>query len=220
MALRYLGLIASIAFVLSSQGAFAQKVDDGRESPAAEQADDGFRPVWQQQQQAKARAAAREKLEAKRQQLAENKTEAAPQRVETTILGRWTLTCQETGAPGDKRNCAAAIRVVDNNQQVLIFWEIGRAADGGLKASMQTPTGVLVQKGVDLKIGDAAIGKFAYAACVPQNCEAGGALDEALVKKMTAASEMMITIHARDGRDVNFKFPVNGIDKALAALRS
>ena len=222
--LRTLGLIAFATIALSSQGAFAQKSDDGKE-PAAAEADDGFRPVWQQQQQAKAKAAAaaaaQKALEAKRQQVAENQaTDTTPQRVETTILGRWVVTCQDNAKASTKHNCGASLRIVDNNQQVVILWEIGRSADGALRASMQTPTGVLVQKGVDLKIGDTQVGKFNYAACVPQNCEANGALDEALVKKMAAASEMMVTIHARDGRDVHFKFPVNGIDKAIAAIRS
>ena len=141
-------------------------------------------------------------------------------RMETTVYDRWTVTCQEVVGAEAKKTCSAALRVVDSQQKLVILWEIARAKDGKIHAIMQTPTGVMVQKGVDLKIGEAAVGKLDYDACVPQNCEATGAMDDPVIKKMMAAPEMMITIHAKDGRDVHFKFPLAGIDKAVAAVRS
>lgn len=212
-----LSVLASVA--LTSQHAQAQKVGDGREAAAAELIDDGFRPVWQQQRAKAPKAAQRGQSQPKPQQVAENRAASAALPADMTVHGRWTVTCQDASS-GAKKACSAAIRIVDSRQQIVIFWEIGRAANGTLVASMQTPTGVLVQKGVDLKVGDAQVGKFDYAACVPQNCEAGGAIDDTLLKTITSASEMMVTIHAKDGRDVNFKFPIDGIDQALAAIRS
>jgi invasion protein IalB len=213
------GAISAVALVLFAHDAKAQKYDDdGTEQPAAEPVDDGFRPVWQQHQ---GKAAPREsmKSDSKKQRVAEQQS-SDPVRTETTVYDRWTVTCQETLGSGAKKTCSAALRVVDQNQQLVILWEIGRTTDGKIKALMQTPTGVMVQKGVDLKVGDAAVGKLDYAACVPQNCEAAGAMDDPLIKKIEAAPEMVVTIHAKDGRDVNFKFPLKGIDKAVAAVRS
>ena len=143
-----------------------------------------------------------------------------PVRTETTVYDRWTVTCQETLDNNAKKTCSATLRVVDQNKQLVILWRLANAADGKLTSVMQTPTGVLVQKGVDLNVGDKAVGKFAYAGCVPQNCEAAGAVDDPLLKAIMAAPEMMVTIHAMDGRDVHFKFPLSGIDKAVAAVRS
>jgi invasion protein IalB len=201
------GIAALTALVLFAHEAKAQKVDDGTEPVAAEPEDDGFRPVWQQQAKA---AAARAK-----QQLADK--QAGTVQPDMTVYDRWTVTCQN----GDHgKRCAAALRIVNAKQELVILWQIGRTSDGKVLASIQTPTGVMVKQGVDLKVGDARIGRLDYAACVPQNCEAAGVLDEALIRKISASQEMMITIHARDGRDVNFKFPVGGADKAMAAVRS
>ena len=213
------GAAAAIALTLFAHDAKAQKYDDdGSEQPAAAPVDDGFRPVWEQHQ-GKTAPRASTKAELKKQRVAEQQS-SDPVRTETTIYDRWTVTCREKLASGAKKTCSAALRVVDQNQQLVILWEIGRTTDGKIEALMQTPTGVMVQKGVDLKVDDAKVGKLSYAACVPQNCEADGALDDPLIKKIVSAAEMVVTIHAKDGRDVNFKFPLKGIDKAMAAVRS
>lgn len=195
---------------------------------------DGFKPVWQQQQEQARRAAAAAAAKAKQDALkkvAEAKKakgkqpepkqeEAASVRTETTTFEQWTVICRQVADGKQPKTCAAALRVVQPNQQLILLWEVTRGSDGAMRSVLQTPTGVFVQKGVDIKVGDAVVGKLEYVACVPQNCEAAGALDAALLKKLAAAGEVTVTIHARDGRDVNFKFPVKGIDKAIAALAS
>jgi invasion protein IalB len=220
-------IASAVAIFLFAHDAMAQKVDDGAEyleDSSAAPPDDGFRPVWQQQARKAAakRSVQREKArpEPKKQQVAEQQPAAAPTRMETTVYDRWTVTCREVVGKEANRSCSAALRVTDSQQKLVILLELARAKDGKIQALMQTPTGVLVQKGVDLKIGDVAVGKLDYATCVPQNCQAAGAMDDPLLKKITAASEMIVTVHATDGRDVHFKFPLAGADKAVAAVRS
>lgn len=219
------GAAALAAMFLFAHDARAQKVDDGAEyleDFEAAPPDDGFRPVWQQQARKAAKRVvqrAKGKPEAKKQRVADNQP-SAPMRTETTIYDRWTVTCQEVVAKDSQKTCTAALRVTDNEQQVVILLQIARAKDGKIHAIMQTPTGVMVQKGVDLTIGEASVGKLDYAACVPQNCEATGPLEEPSMKKIEAASTMVVTVHAKDGRDIHFKFPLAGIDKAVAAVRS
>ena len=222
------GAVALAALFLFAHDARAQKVDDGAEyleDSSAAAPDDGFRPVWQQQQQARKATTkhvvqrGKAKPDAKKQQVADNQP-SAPMRTETTVYDRWTVTCHEVVGTDSKKTCSAALRITNNEQKLVILLEIARAKDGKIHAIMQTPTGVMVQKGVDLVIGDAPVGKLDYAACVPENCEATGALEEPSMKKIEAASTMVITIHAKDGRDVHFKFPLAGIDKAVAAVRS
>jgi invasion protein IalB len=221
----HFAIATAFAIVLFAHDATAQKVDDGTDylsEPAAAAADDGFRPVWQQGKAKAKHNVQREKAksEPKKQQVAEQQPATAPMRMETTVYDRWTVTCQEVVGAEAKKTCSAALRIVDGQQKLLILWELARGKDGKIHAVMQTPTGVMVQKGVDLKVGEAAVGKLEYAGCVPQNCQAAGAMEDPVIKKIMAAPEMMVTIHAMDGRDVNFKFPLAGIDKAVAAVRS
>lgn len=219
------GAVALAALFLFAHDARAQKVDDGTEyleDSAEAPADDGFRPVWQQQARKATKHVvqrAKAKPDAKKQQVADNQP-SAPMRTETTVYDRWTVTCQEVVAANSKKTCSAALRITNGEQQLVMLLQIASAKDGKIHAIMQTPTGVMVQKGVDLMIGDASVGKLDYAACVPENCEATGALEEPSMKKIEAASTMVVTIHGKDGRDVHFKFPLTGVEKAVAAVRS
>lgn len=200
---------------------------------------DGFKPVWQQQQEQAAKKAAAAAAKAKREaaakakQIAEAKkakakqdakqdpaAEKQPVRTETTQFDQWVVTCREVVGGKQPKECAAALRVVQPNKQLVLLWEAARDDKGVIRTVIQTPTGVLVQQGVDVKVGDEIVTKFAYFACIPNNCEAAGVIDDKLLKRLAAASEVTLTIHARDGRDIHFKFPVKGIDKAVAALRS
>jgi invasion protein IalB len=204
---------------------------------------DGFRPVWVQELQARARRAAAAKAKAKREaqrqhlaQKAKSKEKAkddakgkeqqgkpgaennATVRTESLSFDQWRVTCREVS--GQPKACSALLRVVQPNQQVVLLWEIGKGKDGAVHSVMQTPTGVLVQRGVDLQVGEETVGKLDYVSCVPQNCEASGKLDDGLADKLAKAGEVTVTVHAKDGRDIHFKFPVKGIDKAVAAVRS
>ena len=203
--------LSTTAFV---HGAWAQKVDDGTESGAENNLfdDDGFRPVWAQKHVAKPAPAKQHVADA---------TPPAPQPqspADVSIHDRWVVSCR-TGTDA-KKDCSAALRIVNSDQQLMILWEISRGPKGSLVASMQTPTGVQVQKGVDLKVGAAAVSKLDYAACASQNCVARGAINDSQLGKMAAVEEMTITIHAADNRDVNFKFPMKGLSQAVADVRS
>ena len=202
--------LSTTAFV---HGAWAQKVDDGTEEAAASDNlfdDDGFRPVWAQKHVAKPAPV--------KQRVAEATPPAPQSPSDVSIHDRWIVSCR-TGADA-KKDCSAALRIVNSDQQLMILWEISRGPKGSLVASMQTPTGVQVQKGVDLKVGTAAVSKLDYAACASQNCVARGAINDSQLGKMAAVDEMTITIHAADNRDVNFKFPMKGLSQAVADVRS
>jgi invasion protein IalB len=208
--------------------------DTGGRIQGGEPTQDNFRPVWQQQQpQPKAKQeAAQAKQKAGNGGAAaeapnttiESKPEQPPAkspsvRIETVRHDGWTVTCRETSGEGANRSCLAVIRV-SQNKQIVIVWELGRGTDGAMRAVMHVPTGVSVKNPVELKIGNSVAGTLAYTACMPEFCEVIGTIDDALQRKLAAASEVTVTVRGKDGKDVSFKFPVKGIDKAVAALSS
>jgi invasion protein IalB len=87
---------------------------------------------------------------------------------------------------------------------------------------LQTPqlqAGVLIQKGVDLKLGAAAPRKLNYVTCASRGCESSAPLDAAMIRDATAAANATITIHAANGREVTINLPsLKGFDKAIAAI--
>lgn len=148
---------------------------------------------------------------------------SGPVRTETTAFDNWILTCQEqppaAGSKTAKKTCWATMRVTDSqSKRIVAVWKIGRDAKDAPTMAITTPTGVLVRDGVDLQVGPNPR-KFAYQWCDPKECEASIAYDQAMANELSAAKEATIAFRLRDGRQVNVKVAIAGVDKVLAALR-
>ena len=145
------------------------------------------------------------------------------QRTETINYDNWTVTCREAieGPTKGKKVCSAVLRVSDQSKKNIVFvWLIARNTTGALLTVAQIPTGVLVQKGVELKVGNGKVHTLSYNACTAQNCEASITMDDAFNKELIAGqtAEVTATIYAVSGQAINFKFPIKGIDKAIGSI--
>ncbi|MGV6875132.1 invasion associated locus B family protein [Pseudochelatococcus sp. B33] len=140
---------------------------------------------------------------------------SVPQRIETTVHDSWTVTCRDQA---DKKTaCTAVLRVADNQSgNVVLIWAFGKDQSDKLTAVIQTPTGVQIEPGVALKIGNGTARKLAYATCSPRQCDATLPADAAFLKEVSVGAEATATITLVDGRTAEFKFPLNG---SAAALR-
>jgi invasion protein IalB len=112
------------------------------------------------------------------------------------------------------------------NQRVTVGgWIIAHNNEGALLSLLQTPqidVGVLIAKGVALKLGDGRPHQINYVDCNPQRCEATMPMDDAIIREMIAAATgpAAITFWKTDGAEVTFNIPsIKGIDKAIAAVR-
>lgn len=142
-----------------------------------------------------------------------------PVRVETITYDSWTVTCRITIEQKPKRACSGTLQVTDkSNGRVLFAWIIGRDNQGVLQTVMQTPTGVQILNGAELKLSNAPARKIAYTICDPQHCEAATAVDGALLKDLLSSTEATVTILATDGRGINFNLPLKGIDKVIGSM--
>jgi invasion protein IalB len=148
---------------------------------------------------------------------------AAPQRTETINYENWVVTCRDTvdGAAKSKKLCTALLRVADKEHKNVVFaWLIGRNAAGVLMSVVEVPTGVLIQKGVELKVGNGKPRLLAYTSCAAQACEASIVTDDAFSKELIAGQTEPVTaiITAVTGQTINFNFPIKGIDKAIGSI--
>jgi invasion protein IalB len=90
---------------------------------------------------------------------------------------------------------------------------------------LQTPqidVGVLIAKGVTLKIGGGRPHQINYVDCNPQRCEATTPMEGMFIRElMTGANgPATITFWKTDGADVTMNIQsIKGIDKAIAAIR-
>jgi invasion protein IalB len=145
--------------------------------------------------------------------------ESAPQRTETIRYGSWVVTCNDTMEKGSRKVCSAVLRVITQKKQVLLVWVIGHDDKGLLRTVLRTPTGVMIQKGVELKLGKSKARELPYTVCTPQQCEASTAMDNAMIRDAYASTKAVVSISAVNGRKINFNVSIDGISKVLAALR-
>ena len=81
-----------------------------------------------------------------------------------------------------------------------MLWQIGKGKNGGLVSTIQTPSGVLIKPGVQLKLGQRAAGYVAVYLMRPAACLAGLVMDDSLLKQATAAQKADVVLQAVDGR--------------------
>jgi invasion protein IalB len=153
---------------------------------------------------------------------------AGPVRTETITYDMWTVTCRDTADGKTKKVCSAslAMQVEQQNQRVTLgAWVIGHNNEGALMSVIQTPQidiGVLVNRGVEFKLGEGKPRKLSFAACNPRLCESSMPMDDATIKEVMADANgaASVTFWKADGNAFTINLAsIKGIDKAISALR-
>ena len=151
---------------------------------------------------------------------------SGPVRTEQIAYDSWTVVCRDTADGKTKKVCSATLpmQMEQQNKRVnLGAWVIGHNNEGAMLSVLQTPQidiGVLIAKGVELKLGEAKPRKIDYVMCNPQRCESMMTMDDATIKEMVAAASVVLTIWKADGGEFTINIPsIKGIDKAIAAVR-
>jgi invasion protein IalB len=142
-------------------------------------------------------------------------------KTEVAYYDNWQTSCQEFVNPA-RRQCASVLQLVQTNQQtnsatVLVTWGLAQG-EQQLNATIQTPTGILIAPGIELKIGKTTK-KLSYGRCDAQRCEAAFPVDEALSKELSAAESVELVIVAIQGNAITFNIPIKGYEKAAQALK-
>ncbi len=133
--------------------------------------------------------------------------------------GNWQLRCR-AGAAADKKSCVGVLEVIDTKKhQLILGWLMGLNGKGGITSTFQTPTGVLVARGVDLQLGKSAVRHLDYSACGASGCEASLVMDDSAIADAEAADQAKITLYAADGKAVNLGIPIKGVDKVVESFK-
>lgn len=144
----------------------------------------------------------------------------APQPIRTEIVthDNWTVNCSDFA---DKRRvCSATLQLLQNGtNQVVFAWVMGKNADGKVLSILQTPTGIAIGPGVEIKPTKGSARKAAYVNCEAARCEAALEMEDGFARDAAASDTVDATIFGTSGQGVKFTLPFKGFDKALAAVR-
>jgi len=142
-----------------------------------------------------------------------------PTRTEILNLDNWVVTCNEFAEGPRKRVCSALLRVVQQNSNQTVFsWTVGVENNKQMVAIMQTPTGVLIAPGVELKVGKLPPRKLPFASCDNGRCVATMPMDDMLLREMEVVPTAEAIIQGSQGNTVQFNIQLKGFDRAYAVL--
>lgn len=155
-------------------------------------------------------------------------TTTAPIRTETITYDAWTVSCRDTIDGKTKKVCSATLPIIVQQQNQMVTlgnWILVRNDAGALLSILQTPQvdiGVLIAKGIELKLGEGKPQKISFLNCNPQRCEGTAPLDDATMREWIAAANgtAVVTFWKADGAAFSVNIAsIKGIDKAIAAVR-
>lgn len=141
-----------------------------------------------------------------------------PIRTEIVVQDNWTVTCRDFA---DKRHsCSSTLQVVQQqSNQVLFVWIVGKNVDGRVMSVLQTPTGITIAPGVEVKFARGPARKATFVNCETNRCEATLEMDDATIRDGSASDTVDATVTGTNGQNVKFTLPFKGFDKAVAAVR-
>jgi invasion protein IalB len=142
-----------------------------------------------------------------------------PTRTEILNFENWIVTCNEFAEGARTRVCSALLQIAQQNTNQIVFaWSIAVDNSKQMVTIMQTPTGVNIPPGVELRVGKVPPRKIPFASCDTGRCLATLPMDAALLREMAAVPSAEAIIQGSQGNTVQFNIQMKGFDKAYAVL--
>jgi invasion protein IalB len=120
-----------------------------------------------------------------------------------------------------RKKFTIAQQLTDKTSKSVVFaWLIGGDGKGNLVAVWQTPTGVLINRGVVIDVGTDKPIAVPFTSCISGHCEAIANLAPDFIDKLVTATSATATVYTVAGQGLTFKLSVNGLAKAIAAVKA
>jgi invasion protein IalB len=142
-----------------------------------------------------------------------------PARTEILRFDNWIVTCNEFAEGPHTRTCSALLQILQQDTNQTVFaWTIAVDNSKQMVTILQTPTGVAIPPGVELRMGKTPTRKVPFATCDPGRCVATMPMDAGLLREIVTTPTAEAVIQGSQGNTVQFTIQMKGLDKALAAL--
>lgn len=131
-------------------------------------------------------------------------------------VGDWLYDCED----GNKSVCVVAYQIADKaTGNVTFSWLIGSDPTGKFQAVWQTPTSILVNRGIVLDAGTDKPITLPFTACVPGFCEAAANLAPDFIETLLKTNKASATVQAVSGKALTFDISVDGLADGIIALK-
>ncbi|WP_342641191.1 invasion associated locus B family protein [Rhodoligotrophos ferricapiens] len=137
----------------------------------------------------------------------------APTKTQKAFDG-WIVTCIE--AKNAKRCAMSQSRIVAKTRRVLFALSIARDGDKNLVSLLTTPTGVSVQDGIRLAMGDGEPLQVPYNVCGPRACQARLQLSNDLIEQLQESPKVAVNFVQANKRLVQTEIDLKGFSAAYS----
>ena len=135
-------------------------------------------------------------------------------------IGDWIFNCG-MNPQTSRKQCTIAQQLTDKKTQSVVFaWLIGDDGQGNLVAVWQTPTGVLVNRGVVIDVGTEKPIAVPFTSCISGRCEAVANLAPDFVNTLMRATKATATVYTVTGEGLTFSLSVDGLAQAIDAVKA
>jgi invasion protein IalB len=135
-------------------------------------------------------------------------------------IGDWIFNCG-MNPQTSRKQCTISQQLTDKRTQSVVFaWLIGDDGEGNLVAVWQTPTGVLVNRGVVVDFGIERPIAVPFTSCISGYCEAVANLAPDFIHSLINATKATATVFTVAGKELTFGLSVNGLAEAIDAVKA
>lgn len=143
----------------------------------------------------------------------------APAVINAKAYGDWSYSCTAPTASLPSV-CSIQQQLSDPQTRGVVFiWRILRQDSGTLVSDWQTPTGILVNRGLVLEVGTPQPVTLPYTSCTNQHCDAIANLAPDFVGGLATTAAAKATVYGLNGTGITFTFSVKGLKEGLDALQ-
>ncbi len=134
--------------------------------------------------------------------------------------GDWQVVCKAP-PPGSKSEVCALVQSVTaedrNNVGLTVYFQ--KFSDGTRVLRVFAPLGILLPKGIGLKIDNKDIGNAPFLRCHSFACYAQVVADEALIGQMRSGKQAVFIIFQTEEQGIGIPITLAGFGEALAAVK-
>ena len=133
--------------------------------------------------------------------------------------GDWQVVCKPP-APGSKAETCALVQSVTaedrNNVGLTVYFQ--KFSDNTRVLRVFAPLGILLPRGLGLKIDNKDVGNAPFLRCHSFACYAQVVADETLIGQLKTGKQAVFVIFQTEEQGIGIPISLNGFDKALAAV--
>lgn len=134
--------------------------------------------------------------------------------------GNWTLVCGKEGDPATaEERCSLVLPLIEKETQKLVFRMIlVYGPKGNLVLRVDGPTGVALQRGLQVTTDSGKVYGLPFQTCLPMGCKALNVVADDMRKDLRKSKNATIVVYALNGNKIQTVAGLKGLTLGLKAL--